>query len=239
MNIAYYDLGEGSTVLFLHGALLCAQTYQLTLATLAQNYRVIAPDVPGFGRSEMPDKPWDFQDYARFFVAFIEQLDLADITVIGHSFGGGIALALSVMTKRVTRRLLVNSAGIPYHCCKIRFLYLLFKEIITGPFRYKQIRPTLHCIKDLMRYGTTRPLDFFRIVSTLVKSSQMTYNFQNTNRIPTLVLHGTKDRIFPYDYAKQLHESIGASTFKTVQGDHGWCLYERTQLSAFVNTLYI
>ncbi len=44
LNLVYYDMGKGNTILFLHGALLCAQTYQLTLASLAKTYRVIAPD---------------------------------------------------------------------------------------------------------------------------------------------------------------------------------------------------
>lgn len=238
IELAYHDLGEGRPILFLHGALICAKTYRPAIESLSRHYRTIAPDVPGFGRSSMPAQVWDYQDYAEFFIGFMDHLGLAEISVMGHSFGGGIALAMGLRSQRIKHMILINAAGLPYQCTRTGFLGLLWKETIAGPIRYKQLNPLLCYIRDFMAYYLTRPWDAPRMIRILETCTQTACRFRETEVSPTLVVHGVNDQIFPECYAEQLHRQIGNSVFQRVSGGHAWPLYQGDQLGTLAKAFF-
>src|SRR5438045_176580 len=84
-QVTYYKFGHGKPLLFLHGGRVRALTFRKLLQHLAQEYTVIAPDIPGYGDSETPKGVWSFTDYAAFFDAFLRDLDLEKVTVMGYS----------------------------------------------------------------------------------------------------------------------------------------------------------
>lgn len=65
--VRFLEAGKGPTIIFLQGGGVRASTYAPLLKELAKNYRVIAPDLPGFGGSSTPDNIWGLIDYADFF----------------------------------------------------------------------------------------------------------------------------------------------------------------------------
>jgi len=90
-TVLYYkDWGAGPVVVFSHGYPLSSDALDYQMLFLSQNgYRVIAHDRRGFGRSSQPGHGYDFDTFADDLAALIEALDLKDITLVGHSMGGG------------------------------------------------------------------------------------------------------------------------------------------------------
>src|SRR5208337_4584538 len=97
LRLAVIEKGQGRPVLLLHGFATSSYTWHAIIPELAKNHRVIAIDLRGFGASDKPlDDHYSIQDQTEAVQAFIEQENLRDLTVIGHSFGGGITLSLAL-----------------------------------------------------------------------------------------------------------------------------------------------
>jgi non-heme chloroperoxidase len=89
-QIYYTDQGSGQPVILSHGWPLSSDAWQVELKLLADHgYRAIAHDRRGHGRSSQPWQGNDMDTYARDLAELVEQLDLHDIVLIGHSTGGG------------------------------------------------------------------------------------------------------------------------------------------------------
>jgi pimeloyl-ACP methyl ester carboxylesterase len=115
---SYFELGSSlssPTILILHGWGLSAYVYLKLAGLLVEaGFRIIVVDLPDFGFSFSPNEKWYFEDYADFISDFICQVVKKKVTVLGHSFGGGIGLALAARHGSLVEKLiLVDSAGIP------------------------------------------------------------------------------------------------------------------------------
>lgn len=107
----YVDEGDGPVMLFVHGTPTWSFLYREHIRELSKNYRCIAIDHLGFGLS---DKPTEFQgtpqNHARNLAAFIQHLNLTDITLVVHDFGGPIGLGAALQDPdRIQRVVLFNS----------------------------------------------------------------------------------------------------------------------------------
>src|ERR1700749_4307996 len=89
-----YEAGSGETLLFLHGA--GGSNWSPLLQHLAEKHRVLAPEHPGFGRSQIPDWMLGIGDLAYFYLDFLETLDLTNVHLVGHSLGGWAAAEIAV-----------------------------------------------------------------------------------------------------------------------------------------------
>ncbi len=85
------DSGEGPVILMLHGWKDSLNTFD-KLVPLLPGYRVIRLDMPGFGASDAPRNAWGVGEYVDFVKAFIEKLNISPEIIVGHSFGGRIAI---------------------------------------------------------------------------------------------------------------------------------------------------
>ena len=95
LKLAVIEKGQGRPILLLHGFATSSYTWHAIIPELSKNHRVIAVDLRGFGASDKPeDDRYSVQDQAEAIQAFIEQENLRDLTVIGHSFGGGVTLSM-------------------------------------------------------------------------------------------------------------------------------------------------
>src|SRR5215218_4288271 len=105
--------GDGPPLLLLHGLGGLWQNWLLTIPAFMDRFRVVAPDLPGFGRSEMPAGRISIQGFARVVDALCDVLGIEDPVVAGNSMGGfiGAELALAFPT-RVRKLMLVSAAGI-------------------------------------------------------------------------------------------------------------------------------
>jgi len=93
-RIKYRVLGNGPDVLLLHGWASSSRMWQRLMNDLADRYRCIALDLPGFGESDKPTGSWySIANYVQIVAQFTKALELSNPAVFGHSMGGMIALA--------------------------------------------------------------------------------------------------------------------------------------------------
>lgn len=115
VRLHYVDEGAGETILCLHGEPTWAYLYRKMIPILSQHYRVIAPDMVGFGRS---DKFSDIDDYSfqmhyDMLAGFVLSLDLRGITLVCQDWGGILGLPLAVQMPERFARLVIMNTGLP------------------------------------------------------------------------------------------------------------------------------
>ena len=113
LKINYQITGKGKPVLLLHGFGAQIESFAPVILAL-QNYRkVIALDLPGFGKSDFPKKPWMVADYMEFTAAFLRVLGEKQVDILCHSFGGRITILFAnKYPDRVDKIVFVDAAGI-------------------------------------------------------------------------------------------------------------------------------
>ena len=156
----YHDLGEGAPVLLLHGSgpgVSAWANWRLPMPYLTEHYRVIAPDLAGFGYSEIPDG-WEFstQTWLRQIVDLLDALGIEKTSVVGNSFGGSMALALAIHhPERVDRIVLMGSVGVPFE----------ITDGLDAVWGYEPDLETMgHLIRDVFAYdGSLASEDLIRM----------------------------------------------------------------------------
>ncbi|MCX2933191.1 alpha/beta fold hydrolase [Mycobacterium sp. CVI_P3] len=112
-RVAYLDQGQGEVILLLHGMAGSSQTWRSVLRPLSRKYRVIAPDLLGHGSSAKPRSDYSLGAFAVWLRDFLDELGVAQATIVGHSLGGGIAMQFVYQHPDYCRRLiLMNSGGL-------------------------------------------------------------------------------------------------------------------------------
>jgi pimeloyl-ACP methyl ester carboxylesterase len=113
LTVRYWDQGQGETLLLIHGMGACLEAWAWNIDSLSARYRVIAPDLPGSGKSSrsIPDDGFSLLYAAGFLHRFIEVLDISMLSVAGNSMGGALALQFTLMHPETVRRLILVDAG--------------------------------------------------------------------------------------------------------------------------------
>lgn len=110
-RVTYADLGSGPAIVWVHGLGASWQCWLENLPDFARDHRVIAMDLPGFGRSEMPRDEVSIEGYARFVCRLLDHLGVESATVVGNSMGGFIGAEMAIREGvRVERLVLVSAA---------------------------------------------------------------------------------------------------------------------------------
>ncbi len=92
----YVDEGEGEPILFLHGNPTSSYLWRNIIPFVTDDYRAIAVDLIGMGKSAKPDLDYTYQDHKRYLDAFIDALDLSDITLVIHDWGSVLGFDYAV-----------------------------------------------------------------------------------------------------------------------------------------------
>ena len=120
IKINYREEGQGTLLIMLHGWGSNIELFDGIIRFAAAGYHVVAMDMPGFGKSGEPERPWDVDDYVRFVLAFIKKICPQDrqIIFLGHSMGGRIIIKLAAQLDTynpgftIPKVILTDSAGI-------------------------------------------------------------------------------------------------------------------------------
>jgi non-heme chloroperoxidase len=255
-TIYYKDWGDGPVVTFSHGWPLSSDAWDGQMLFLAQNgFRVVAHDRRGHGRSSQASSGNDMNGYADDLAAVIEALDLNEITLVGHSTGGGeVARYIGRHgTKRVAKAVLI--AAVPPIMLKSTANPEGLPMEVFDSLRKSLANDRSQFYKDLslMFYGANRPgatvsqgtLDQFWLWSMqagLKNSYESIKAFSETDftedlkkfDIPTLVMHGEDDQIVPVkDSAKKSARLIdGAEEIYYSGAPHGLTATLQDQVNA-------
>ena len=105
--------GEGRDVLLLHGYMSCKESFYFTAECLKKQYRITAPDFPGFGASSPLIEAWSVGDYAVWLEKFIKSSGLSRPYILAHSFGARVAIKLAAAHPQLISGLIITGgAGI-------------------------------------------------------------------------------------------------------------------------------
>jgi pimeloyl-ACP methyl ester carboxylesterase len=119
MRLWVEEIGRGAPILLIHGLGANTYSWRYLAPGLARSHRVLSVDLKGFGRSDKPfDAAYGILDQARLLETLIAAKDLRGLTIVGHSLGGGVALALTVRLNlrrpaTVDRLVLLDSIAYP------------------------------------------------------------------------------------------------------------------------------
>jgi pimeloyl-ACP methyl ester carboxylesterase len=233
--------GSGPPLLFVHGLGGCWQNWLLNMPPFFATHRVIAPDLPGFGESEMPERDISIRNYAKAVDALCQEIGVDAPVVVGNSMGGfvGAELAISFPT-RVQKLVLVSAAGLSIEHRKREPLVTLARlwagnatwlaargeTMVTRPglrrlgmqflVRYpEKISPALAF--ELVR-GTGRP-GFIPALEALLEHS---YRDQLVKiEVPVLIVWGRNDMLVPRGDAREYEELIGENARREMFDDTG------------------
>jgi non-heme chloroperoxidase len=255
-SIYYKDWGNGPPVVFSHGWPLNADAWDEQMLFLASNgYRAIAHDRRGHGRSGQPWQGNDMNTYADDLSQLIEQLNLRNVVLVGHSTGGGeVARYVGRHgTSRVAKVALISAVpplllktaaspeGVPRGvfddlrhsvACNRSQFYREFSVPFFGANR-EASRITQGTLDQFwlqsMQVGLKGALDCIQAFS----ETDFTEDLKQFD-IPTLVLHGDDDQIVPFwATALRSRELIRAATLKVYEGaPHGLMATHQKELNA-------
>ncbi|MDN4163552.1 alpha/beta fold hydrolase [Nocardioides abyssi] len=108
---AYVKVGKGPALLLLHGLGCDHTTWEPVIDLLARRYTVIAPDLLGHGRSDKPRADYSLGGFANGMRDLLTVLGIDQVTVVGHSFGGGVAMQFAYQYPERTERLVLVASG--------------------------------------------------------------------------------------------------------------------------------
>ncbi|MBF4162860.1 alpha/beta fold hydrolase [Nocardioides sp. CBS4Y-1] len=108
---AFVKVGSGPVLLLLHGLGCDHTTWEPVIDTLAEHFTVIAPDLLGHGQSAKPRADYSVGGYANGMRDLLTVLGIDKVTVVGHSFGGGVAMQFAYQFPERTERLMLVASG--------------------------------------------------------------------------------------------------------------------------------
>lgn len=224
----YHDVGSGETVLLIHGSgpgVSAWANWRLSLPALSQRFRVLAPDMAGFGFSERPaNYQYSMQNWVAQAVGVLDALNIQQASVVGNSFGGALALALAIHhPERVKKLVLMGSVGVPF-------------KITEGLDRVWGYKPSLDAMKGLLdifaynralvtdelaelRYQASIRPGFQESFSAMFPAPRQRWVDAMSSSLadiralphPTLIIHGRDDKVIPLQNAYDLLDLIERS----------------------------
>lgn len=110
-RVAYLDEGQGEVILLIHGMAGSSQTWRSVIRPLSRKYRVVAPDLLGHGSSAKPRSDYSLGAFAVSLRDLLDELGVAQATVVGHSLGGGVAMQFVYQHPDYAQRLILIGSG--------------------------------------------------------------------------------------------------------------------------------
>lgn len=149
IELDYEDTGKGNTLLFLHGLGSTKKDWDAQVPFFSKNYRVIVVDLRGHGNSTIPDKDYGVSFMTEDIKAFLDKLQIKNVTIIGFSMGGAVAFQLASSYPAYVENLVIVNSGPDFnsmgslgedllksrtHFLETKGLELLAKEISFNMF---------------------------------------------------------------------------------------------------------
>jgi pimeloyl-ACP methyl ester carboxylesterase len=241
VKLYYYEEGKGPPLLLIHGFGASTYTWRHVAPELAKSYRVIAVDLKGFGQSDKPfDGRYSVYDQAELLAQLIEDKDLRDLTLVGHSFGGGVALLLALeanqrLDGRITRLVLLDSIAYPQN---IPVFFRLLDVPLVSQLGVRMVPPSVQTRvalqiayfddskiepEEIELYAA--PLKTAAGKHAIIHSARQIVpediaelsERYKTIELPTLILWCDHDRIVPLEVGIKLRRTLPNSTLRLIE----------------------
>jgi pimeloyl-ACP methyl ester carboxylesterase len=241
VNLYYEDTGNGPPLLLIHGFGASTYTWRYVAPELAKTHRVIAVDLKGFGQSDKPfDTRYSVSDQAELLAELIEEKDLRELTLVGHSFGGGIALMLALeanqrLSGRISKLVLLDSIAYPQ---QIPVFFRLLDVPLVSQLGVRMVPPTVQTRVALrIAYLDDSKIDpeevetYAAPLKTAAGKHAIIHSARQivpegivelserykTIALPTLIMWCDHDRIVPLEVGLKLRRTLPNSTLKLVE----------------------
>lgn len=235
VRLAYREyLPEGSnepaTIVLLHGSPGSKEDFRALVPQLARRYRVIVPDLPGFGHSSHAIPDYSIRAHADYVLQLLDQLQIKRVHVVGFSMGGGVALNLiDRAPERVASLVMLSSIGVQEMELLGNYYmnHALHGLLLAGMWTLEHGIPDMGLNRH--SFGMSFARNFFdsdqrplRDILTRVAS-------------PTLIIHGTNDPLVPYAAAIEHHRLIPQSELRTFDDNHFMPFTKGPMLAGVIN----
>ncbi len=242
-EMAYRMEGEGPALLLLHGIAGSSRTWRDVIPALTGRFTVIAPDLMGHGQSEKPDGDYSLGAFASGLRDLLALLDVDRASVIGHSFGGGVALQLAYQhPERCERLVLVDSGGLGREVnLMLRMMTLPGSEYVMpvvfpaflrhwgdSLFRTMADRGIRvgHAAEIWSAYASLTEVEnrhaFARTINAVIDPGGQTVSAMDrlylAAPLPTLIVWGDRDGIIPVSHAYAAHQAMPGSRLVVLDG---------------------
>ena len=199
--------------LILHGWGSCAQRWEEVKNYLeSKGFKVYVPDLPGFGQSPPPKKVWSISDYAEWVKEYCKEQNLLKVFLLGHSFGGAIALKFSLKyPEKVKKLFLVAPAIIRKRSLKKEIIKKIAKPFSFLPESAKKII-YIKILKSNypLKKGIMRDI-FLRVI----KEDQL--EDCSSISVPTVIIWGENDNITPLKDAYSIYKRMKKSKLVIIE----------------------
>jgi pimeloyl-ACP methyl ester carboxylesterase len=242
-SVGYRHEGRGPNLVLLHGIAGSSDAWRAVMPALAARFTVIAPDFMGHGQSAKPMGDYSLGAHAAGIRDLLGVLGVDRATIVGQSFGGGVAMQLAYQHPELCERLvLVDSGGLGRDVnWVLRLLSLpgaeyvmpaLFPpvvksagELVTGLLSRLGIRSE-HAAEMWSAYTSLTDAEsrqaFLRTVRSVIDPGGQTVSAMDrlylASNMPTLIVWGDRDRIIPVSHAYDAHRAIPGSRLEIMRG---------------------
>jgi 2-hydroxymuconate-semialdehyde hydrolase len=227
-NTNYHDVGEGETVMFIHGSgpgVTAFANWRLAMPEISKNYRVIAPDMVGFGYTDRPEGiEYNMDTWVQQTLDLMDALELDKAHIVGNSFGGALALAFAIRyPERVNKLVLMGSVGVHFDMTlgldKVWGYTPSFDNMkeLLDIFAYNRAIVTDE-LAELRYQASIRP-GFQESFSAMFPAPRqqwadaMESDEQDIKKLTndTLIIHGREDKVIPLQNSIRLNQLIKKS----------------------------
>lgn len=242
-DMAYRLEGSGPVLLLLHGIAGSSRTWRDVIPRLTDRFTVIAPDLTGHGHSEKPIGDYSLGAFASGIRDLLEVLSIDRATVIGQSFGGGVAMQLVYQhPERCERLVLVDSGGLGREVSwLLRLMALpgseyvmpvifpsfvrdwgdnLFRMIDERGIRMGRITEMWSAYASLAESENRQA--FARTIKSVIDPGGQTVSAMDrlylASPMPTLIIWGDRDDIIPVSHAYAAHQAMPGSRLVIIEG---------------------
>lgn len=201
-------------IVILHGWGLSAKRFEpLTVELRKQHLQVFVPDFPGFDSQHIPAKPFTLADYANFLHTYLQKHNISKAILIGHSFGGRVALKYQDIYPASVGALVLT--GTPGYTPISRNKLSIFIGIAKVGGAFLSL-PILYRFKDRVRlwyYYAVGARDFYRAEGVMRETfknivKEPLVSCMEHIRVPTLLVWGADDVIVPVEVAYKMEKVI-------------------------------
>lgn len=238
-DFSFYSLGKaGPIIVLLHGWDASKEKLLSLGKALAEiGWRVLIPDLPGFGKSSLPSRPWGVGEYSDFILKVIDKFyGKKKVYIFGHSFGGRLAIKVAALyPKKIAGIVLCGSAGISRGNFLKRIFFLLLAKIGKLIFpKSEKFRQLIYKLAKEHDYEKTKGV--MRETFKLAISEDLKPLLAKI-KIPTLILWGTEDKMTPIADGFILKKAISKAKLVLFEGEGHKLPYEKPkEIARVVNS---
>ena len=232
LNINYIQYGKGKDIILLHGWGQNIEMMKPVGDPFEDRFRITILDLPGFGESDEPNTPWKIDDYELMLEDFIEKLNIKKPIVIGHSFGGRLAIRYSARNP-VSKVVLFGSP-----CIRIQESLPLSVRVLKA---IKKL-PGMNSLGEYMKqYIGSRD---YKAASPIMRQTLVEVVNEDLSKYakeieePTLLIWGESDTEAPVAEAKELEKIMVDAALIVLPGTHYAYLENLPQVINILNNFF-